>query len=105
MADQVADAFRAASTARSTSASVAQATSARGSSVAGLMVLCCSPPCDCAHSPLMNRPYEGRMSTMSRDSGAGAYSNMASVQGEVVGTGIPAGGHLLALHEQVVQDR
>src|SRR5258708_17817169 len=45
------------------------------------------------------------MSTMSGDSGAGAYSNMASVQGEIVGTGIPAGGHLLALHEQVVEDR
>src|SRR4051794_19712768 len=50
------------------------------------------------------------MSTTARDSGAGAYSNLvvvvaiaASVQGEVVGAGVAAGGELLALHEQVVE--
>src|SRR6478735_1790902 len=52
------------------------------------------------------------MSTMLRDSGAGAYSKaalvvlaMGSVQREVVGAGVPSGGHLGALHQQVVQQR
>src|SRR3954454_14028545 len=50
------------------------------------------------------------MSTTARDSGAGAYSNVvvvvaiaASVQGEVVGAGVAAGGQLLPLHEEVVE--
>src|SRR3954453_584946 len=55
------------------------------------------------------------MSTTDRDSGAGAYSNVVVsvaisgpprwplVQGEVVGSGVAAGGQLLALHEQVVE--
>src|SRR3954463_865130 len=50
------------------------------------------------------------MSTTARDSGAGAYSNVvvvvaiaASVEGEVVGAGVAAGGQLLPLHEQVVE--
>src|SRR6478735_5329283 len=50
------------------------------------------------------------MSTMLRDSGAGAYSNavlgflaMGSVQREVVGAGVAAGLHLGALHEQLVE--
>src|SRR3954453_5041844 len=51
------------------------------------------------------------MSTMLRDSGAGAYSNglvsaiRRSVQGEVVGTGVATGLHLGALHQQVVEQR
>src|SRR5580704_5586461 len=41
---------------------------------------------------------------MDRDSGAGAYSNFGmSVQREVVGAGVAAGGQLGPLHEQVVQ--
>src|SRR5260370_38871546 len=41
---------------------------------------------------------------MARDSGAGAYSNLGmSVQREVVGAGVTAGGQLGPLHEQVVQ--
>src|ERR1700754_2876691 len=49
------------------------------------------------------------MSTMARDSGAGAYSNFvmgaaASVEREVVGACVAAGGDLLPLDEQVVQE-
>src|SRR6476469_8201362 len=50
------------------------------------------------------------MSTTAGDSGAGAYSNTflvsvvaISVQGEVVGSGVAAGGQLLPLHEEVVE--
>src|ERR687894_1222779 len=59
------------------------------------------------------------MSTMARDSGAGAYSKAAgirrasgsrrswsaSVEREVVGPRVAAGGQLLALHQQVVEQR
>ena len=60
------------------------------------------------NSPPMNSPYDEWMSTIDRDSGAGAYSNCMEglpllVEGEVVRTGVAAGGHLLPLHEQVVE--
>src|SRR5690606_41741492 len=90
---------------RSASASAARAPSDGGASGAGLTVGCRSSGWGSTHSPLMNKPYDGWISTMSRDSGAGAYSNMASVQGEVVGACVPAGGQLLALHQQIVQER
>ena len=57
------------------SASSASATSASTSSVEGLIVLN-ALPWPSTNSPLMNRPYDGLMSTMLRDSGAGAYSKM-----------------------------
>src|SRR5689334_20782878 len=106
---------RAAFTARSTSASEASATSASTSSVAGLIVLNDFPE-PSTNSPLMKRPYDDLMSTIERDSGAGAYSKngaavsgtltmIASVQGEVVGTAVAAGGDLGALHQQVVEQR
>src|SRR6185369_5165459 len=81
------------------------ATSASTSSVAGLTVLRLPPSAGSTKDPLMNRPYEDRISTMERDSGAGAYSKrgMVSVQGDVVGSGVHAGGQLHALHEQVVE--
>ena len=70
--------MRAAATARSTSAALASATSARTSSVAGLIVLNAEPLLPSTNSPLMNRPYDGRMlDRPTRDSGAGAYSNFA----------------------------
>src|SRR3954452_24884243 len=45
------------------------------------------------------------MSTIERDSGAGAYSNswVMSVHAHVVGAGVVAGAELLALQEQVVE--
>ena len=50
------------------------------------------------------------MSTTERDSGAGAYSKAdgcgpwsESVHRHVVGTGVAAGGQLLPLHQQVVE--
>src|ERR671920_1675517 len=44
------------------------------------------------------------MSTIERDSGAGAYSKMLiSVDAHVVGAGVVAGAELLALQEQVVE--
>src|SRR5689334_11527203 len=109
---------RAAFTARSTSASDASATSARTSSVAGLIVLNDLPE-PSTNSPLMKSPYDDLMSTIERDSGAGAYSKNgvavsgtlticflpASVEGEVVGAGVAAGRHLGALHQQVVEQR
>src|SRR5262245_56625723 len=73
-------ACRAAATARSTSASPACATLARGSSDAGLTVLKCSPLTGAVNSPPMNRPYSSWMETMSRDSGAGAYSQSVLVR-------------------------
>src|SRR3954451_21065659 len=79
------------------------------SSVDGLIVLK-DLPWPSTNSPLMNSPYDGLMSTMLRDSGAGAYSKALSgmarsVQREVVGTGVAAGGHLGALHQQLVEQR
>src|SRR4051794_21253460 len=68
------NARRAAATARSTSASLPLETSVRTSSVAGLTVLNGSPE-PSTNSPSTNSPYEGLMSTIERDSGAGAYSN------------------------------
>ncbi len=65
---------RAAFTARSTSLSSASATSARTSSVEGLIDLKLRP-WPSTNSPPTNRPYDGLMSTIDRDSGAGAYSN------------------------------
>ncbi len=41
--------------------------------MAGLIVLN-DLPWPSTNSPSMNRPYDGLMSTMLRDSGAGAYS-------------------------------
>src|ERR1700683_2722017 len=97
-------ALRAAATARSTSAGPASVTSARTSSVAGEMVLNARPSRPGVNSPPMKRPYDSRSETTARDSGAGAYSNFPmSVQGEVVGSGVAAGGQLGPLHEQVVQ--
>jgi hypothetical protein len=67
----VSKALRAARTARSTSSASASETSASTSSVAGLIVL--KPaPLPSTNSPSMNRPYDGRMSTIDVDSGAGA---------------------------------
>ena len=70
-------AVRAAATARSTSAALAAVTSDSTSSVEGLIVLNADPPAVSTNSPSMKRPYDGRMLTMERDSGAGAYSNCA----------------------------
>src|SRR5690349_16682834 len=91
-ADQLSKARRAAATARSTSSGPASATSDSTSSVAGLIVLNVSLASP--NSPSMNSPYDGASETIERDSGAGAYSNMwpHSVQGEVVRTGVVAGG-------------
>src|SRR3954470_25060994 len=90
---------RAAATAASTSAAPASVTSASTSSVAGLTVL--RPPVPSVKAPSMNSPYDDRMSTIDRDSGAGAYSKrvMSSVHREVVGALVTSGGHLGALHE------
>ena len=65
---------RAALTAASMSASSASATSASTSSVDGLIVLKLWP-WPSTNSPFTKRPYDGLMSTIPRDSGAGAYSN------------------------------
>src|SRR5438105_14742209 len=96
MTDQVCSyAFLAAVTARSTSAGPASVTSARTSSVAGEMVLNARPSAPGVNSPPMNRPYDSLSLTISRDSGAGAYSNFPmSVQRGVVGARVGAGGHL-----------
>src|SRR5690606_11303345 len=105
-------AARAARTARSTSPAPASATSASTSSEAGFTDLLTPPTAGATKSPLMNSPYAGWRSTIARDSGAGAYSkrDMAgpgvlgcSVQGDVVGAVVVAGGQLAALHEQVVE--
>src|SRR3954452_4037801 len=98
-------ALRAALTARSTSASLPVAMSARTSSVAGFTVLNGVPE-PSTNSPSMNSPYDGAMSTMERDSGAGAYSKtlvICLVHADVVGAGVVAGAELLALQEQVVE--
>src|SRR5262245_33016370 len=76
------NAVRADATALSTSAGPAWATRARGSSEAGLSVVKDSPLAGGTNFPPMNRPYSGWMVTISRDSGAGAYSQ--SVPGVVV---------------------
>src|SRR5579859_446872 len=67
-------ASRAAATARSTSAGPAMATLASGSSVAGLMVRNVWPFFAGSNSPFTKSPYSPAMDTISRDSGAGAYS-------------------------------
>src|SRR3954451_3355628 len=72
--DHTGNARRAAATARSTSSGPASATSASTSSEAGLTVLKVSLPG--SKDPSMNSPYDGAMSTIARDSGAGAYSNI-----------------------------
>src|SRR5215467_4177542 len=95
--------MRAARTAVSTSDSPASATSASTSSLAGLIVLRQLPLAASTKDPLTNKPYDDLMSTMERDSGAGAYSNMASVHGDVVGSGVATGRHPGALQEQVVE--
>ncbi len=76
-------ALRAAPTARSTSAGPASVTSASTSSVAGLTVLNVRPSVGSTNSPPMNSPYDGWRSTIARDSGAGAYSNVLEVNGIV----------------------
>src|SRR5665647_2805430 len=73
------NAVRAALTALSMSVSLASVTSASTSSEDGLMVLNLDPSFDSMNSPPMNSPYDGRMETAARDSGAGAYSNLAMV--------------------------
>ena len=73
-ADHVSNARRAAFTARSTSSVLACATSERTSSEDGETVLKTLPSEASANSPSMNSPYDGAMSTIARDSGAGAYS-------------------------------
>src|SRR6204780_5929424 len=102
MTDQVwSYAFRPAVRAGSTSAGPASVTSARTSSVAGEMVLNARPSTPGVNSPPMKRPYDSRSETTARDSGAGPYSNFPmSVQGEVVGAGVAAGGQLGPLPEQ-----
>ena len=70
---------RAACTARSTSSADASATSASTSSVAGETVLNEAPSAGSTNSPPMNRPYDDRMSTTERDSGAGAYSKREAI--------------------------
>src|SRR5215472_15448662 len=72
-------AVRATATARSTSAGPASATLARGSSVAGLMVGNVAPFIAGPNSPFTNSPYSSAIDTISRDSGAGAYSQPRSV--------------------------
>src|ERR1022692_4699763 len=67
-------AVRAAATARSTSALPASAILLRVSSVAGFTVSNVWPPRAGPNSPFTNNPYSGAMDTISRDSGAGAYS-------------------------------
>src|SRR3954469_6573956 len=102
------NALRAERTALSTSAGPASLTSASTSSDAGETVLNGFPSVASVNWPLMKSPYDDLMSTMARDSGAGAYSNLLmvntpSVQREVVGAGVVPGGQLGALHQQVVQ--
>src|SRR5215470_11419847 len=116
----VSNAFRADATARSTSASPAWATRARGSSDAGLSVVNNSPAAGGTNSPSTNRLYSRWIVTISRDSGAGAYSQpvpgfvvltlptmrwppLVSVEGEIVRAGVGAGELLAALHEQIVE--
>src|SRR5690242_568949 len=103
---------RAATTARSTSASVPVATSDSTSSVAGLIVFSGSPE-PSMNSPSTNRPYDGAMLTSERGSGAGAYVKAAcawvsvmspSVDRHVVGTGVVAGALLLPLQQEVVEE-
>jgi hypothetical protein len=65
-------AVRAASTARATSFSPANATSASGSSFAGLIVWTRVPSPGATNSPPMNSSYWSRSDAASRDSGAGA---------------------------------
>src|ERR671923_3019074 len=83
----------------------AATTSDRTSSVAGFTVLNGVPSTESTICPSMNSPWDGAMSTIDRDSGAGAYSNgmEPSVDRELVGVGVATGGQLLALHEQVVE--
>ena len=69
---------RAAATARSTSRGPATATDASTSSVAGLTVFIEEPSTGSANEPSMNSPYDDRISTTARDSGAGAYSQTIS---------------------------
>ena len=70
-------AVRAARTARSTSSAPASAISASTSSEAGFTDLKLPPEAGSTNAPSTKSPYEGLMSTTERDSGAGAYSNIA----------------------------
>src|SRR5947208_1110124 len=80
----------AAGTARWTASGAARPTSARVSSVAGLIVVNVSLAG--VNSPPMNSPYDSWSSTMLDDSGAGAYSKRPiSVHRHVVGTGVDPG--------------
>src|SRR5262249_17616114 len=114
--DQGVKASRAAATAASTSSGPACATSASGSSSAGEIVVKLSPPRGSIHSPPTNSPYESRIDTISRDSGAGAYVHSAgigaspppgfgsmSVIREVVLALVRARPFLADLHQHVVQ--
>src|SRR5579863_1907694 len=91
-------------------------TSARTSSLAGLIVLKASPSIGSTNSPPMKSPYDGRRSTMARDSGAGEYSQLIgecrsagrgdrSLDAEVIRTHVRTGELLCPLHEKVVEQR
>jgi hypothetical protein len=67
------------------SAGPARATRASGSSVAGLTVANCRPSAAGTNSPPVNRPYSAAIVTISRYSGAGAYSQPGSADTEVPG--------------------
>src|SRR5512132_3750931 len=109
-------AARAAPTAASTSSAPPYATSASSSSLEGLTEGWNSPERGSTNSPPMKRPYRSSSLTMSRDSGAGAYSNAdgtgerscflsISVKREVVRALVAPGLLLPDLEEQVVQKR
>src|SRR5215472_12977229 len=78
-------AVRAMATARSTSAGPASATWVSDSSVAGFTVANVRPVAAGVNSPFTYSPYSGRMDTMSRDSGAGAYGQPRSVDSTAPG--------------------
>ena len=73
--DHDAYASRAAWTASATSSSPACATSARGSSSRGEIVVKYSPDLGSSQSPPTKSPYRSSRRTISVDSGAGAYQS------------------------------
>jgi hypothetical protein len=77
------NALLAALTALSMSAGPASLTSASTSSDAGLTVLNGFPSAASTKAPLTKSPYDDLMSTIDRDSGAGAYSNLLMPQSSV----------------------
>src|SRR6266498_408658 len=116
-------ASRAADTAASTSSGPASATSASFSSFDGLIVSKYRPDRASMNLPPMNNPYRSLIETISRDSGAGAYSQGEAFSGlrspcrsisdtfspwlvdsEVVGTLVGARPLLLDLHQHIVEE-